>query len=588
MPSQRHSKTEPAAAAAAAAAATARPLPPAPEAGEEVPAGEALSSSSSDEGIVSPRDDAEMEEEEGEEASPASAFRRLPPPPSAMPPPPGFEEPSSSSLPSDPTEATSFSAGEHPNPPGCSPVEPFPPLPAEDFAAPYPEAHSYPPPPEDAGASGSGYRENDWDLPGVETAPSGYNDRPVTGDWMSGEFVPVNVGGKSFCVPMRLLSKYPFWNALLYLEQPPQGWSMPGVDPEIFVVLMECVYSTSGLHGTENGLNLVKLCYAYLLAGRWSMAHDRRKLRDTAYRYVVRRIFFFNPHVAEDQRYLHRGHFRYRSEELYRTWELVRQHPALERILSQGDLVSLYAVTIPHSLWPDLGAQFDYSFPQLVEASLAARLSSDQNAFQNWFLRFFRLAGYSDFGWLSREAADRFFGPLHLDDDGNPVPLQFRAEFAAARARNNALVNEYEVQQGQGQPFFPDTPAYAEGDVEAEDVDVEGEPFTDDDFDAEGSPIPEDNLDAEAESVAEEDVDAEGEPIIEDDVLPGPSILSTPTRRSDAGRRPRVHHENRVRFAEEPEVCVFEPYQGPSFVAPTPAPSGFEDTDAMDCDPFMD
>ncbi|KAH0494505.1 hypothetical protein TgHK011_001122 [Trichoderma gracile] len=550
MPSQRHSET----------AAAARPLPPAPGAGEEVAVGE---TPSNDEGIVSPRDDAEMEE-----ASPtvASSPSRLPPPPSAMPPPPGFEEPSTAA--SGPREAPPSSAGEHPNPLGCSPVEP------EHFPESLGLGHYY---------QAQDVRENDWDLPGAETAPTGYNDRAVSGHWMAGEFILVNVGGKSFRLPMRLLTKYPFWNALLYLEQPPQGWSMPGVDADIFAVLMECVYSTSGLHGTEDGLNLVKLCYAFLLAGRWGMAHDKRKLRDTAYRYVVRKIFFFNPQLAEDRRHLHQGHFRYRSEELYRVWELVRRYPALEKIVSQGDLVAMYTVTIHPSLWADLAEQFDPLFPELVEASLERRMSSDQNAFQNWFLRFFRLAGYSDFGWLSREAADRFFGPLHLDEDGNPVPLQFRTEFAAARARTDALVNEYEVRHDQGQPLSSATPAYAEGDAHVEqDVDAEGEPITDDDLDAEGDPI-------SAEDVnAKEDVDVEGEPVTRDDVPPGPSILSTPTRRSDPGRRPRAQQDTRVSFAEQPVIFEIEPYQGPSFAASRAASSEYEDMDPMDCDPFVD
>ncbi|OTA04819.1 Serine/threonine protein kinase [Trichoderma parareesei] len=560
MPSQRHQET----------AAAARPLPPAPGAGEEVAAGESLSN---DEGIVSPRDDAEMER-----ASPAAASSsspgRLPPPPSAMRPPPGFEEePSAASGPRE--EAPPSSAGEHPNPLGCSPVEP------EHFPESLGLGHYY---------EAQGVRERDWDLPGAETAPTGYNDRPVTGHWMSGEFILVKVGGKSFQLPMRLLSKYPFWNALLYLEQPPQGWSMPGVDADIFVVLMECVYSTSGLHGTEDGLNLMKLCYAYLLAGRWGMPHDKRKLRDTAYRYVVRKIFFFNPHLAEDQGHLHQGHFRYRSEELYRTWELVRRYPALEKIVSQGDLVSMYTVTVHPSLWADLAEQFDPLFPELVEASLERRLSSDQNAFQNWFLRFFRLAGYSDFGWLSREAADRFFGPLHLDDDGTPVPLQFRTEFAASRARTDALINEYQVRQDQGQPLSSATPAYAEGDAHVkEDADAEGEPITDDELYAEGEPVSGDNVTVEEEEpIVEEDVDVEGESTTKDDVLPGPSILSTPTRRSDPGRRPRVHHGNRVRFADQTEIFEIEPYQGPSFAASRAAASAYQDMDPMDCDPFVD
>ncbi|KAL7792168.1 hypothetical protein V8C37DRAFT_410127 [Trichoderma ceciliae] len=309
-------------------------------------------------------------------------------------------------------------------------------------------------------------QQNPWDLPGHEIDPSVRNDRPITGHWMGGEFILLHVGGKTFRVPIRLLAKYPFWASLTFLEQPPQGWSMPAVDPDIFTVLIECVYSTSGLHGTEPGLNLVKICFAITLAWKWGMSQERRKLRDTAYRYIVRKVLNFNPLIPGERGALDQNYYVYRSEELYRTWELTQQYHVLQKVLCQGDLIALYASVIPQDIWPALTANFKHEFAMLIDVSAAVRTNPAEVSFRNWWLRFFRLAGYLEANWLSAEAADRLFGSIHEDEEGNTIPVQNRAEFEAARARGNALMAAFEARQEQEPPTGPTTPA----DVEEADI----------------------------------------------------------------------------------------------------------------------
>ncbi|KAM0257319.1 hypothetical protein ACHAQJ_004406 [Trichoderma viride] len=296
-----------------------------------------------------------------------------------------------------------------------------------------------------------------WNLPGNEIVSPARDDRPIDGHWMGGEFFLVHVGGKAFRIPKRLLAKYPFWTSLTFLEQPSQGWSMPGINPDIFTVLIESIYSTSGLHGTEPGLNLVKICFAITLAWKWGMQPERRKLRDTVYRYIVRKVMHYNPYLPDERGILNHNHYVYRSEELYRTWELAIKYHYIHKIVTQHDLTALYRSVIPQDMWPALTAHFKPEFMALLEVSAAVRANSAETGFQDWWLRFYRLAGYLEANWLSPDAANRLFGPLHQDENGDSLPVQERAEFEAARARGNALMNAFEAQQGQEQPLIPTT-----------------------------------------------------------------------------------------------------------------------------------
>ncbi|KAL7921780.1 hypothetical protein ACQKWADRAFT_327393 [Trichoderma austrokoningii] len=305
-----------------------------------------------------------------------------------------------------------------------------------------------------------------WNLPGREIVSLAPENHPITERITRGEFLLIRVGGIQFRLPMHILSKYPFWSALTVFEPPPQGWSMPDINTEIFSVLIECVYSTCGLHGTENGLNLVKLCYAFDLARTWSMIKDRRKLRDTMYRYILRRILQYNPSRLEDSRQLNHNHHLYRSEELYRTWELAQMHDFISKMLTQHDLIALYCCIIPQDLWPVLTARFDSEFTLLLHVSASARRGLAGVAsgvdYRRWWLHYYRLAGFEDANWLSPEAHNHLFAPPNPEDDPDEDKSpQERAEFEATRARGNALVNAFEAQQAQQiqeQPVTPDDP----------------------------------------------------------------------------------------------------------------------------------
>ncbi|PON25809.1 hypothetical protein TGAM01_v205246 [Trichoderma gamsii] len=299
-----------------------------------------------------------------------------------------------------------------------------------------------------------------WNLPGREVVPSVPDDSPVEPQWRTGEFLWIRVGGKNFRLPMHILSESSFWSALAVFEPPPQGWSIPDVNHEIFTILIGCVYTEFGFHGTKSELNLVKLCYAFSLAKKWGMAQDRRKLRDTTYRYIVRRILGHDPNVPEDSRNLDHSHYLYRSEELYRTWELSAKDRSTQKMLANHDMIALYCCVIPQDLWPELTARFKNEFILLLHVSAAARRNSAGVAsgvdYRRWWLHYYRLAGYQDASWLSPDAQHRLFAPLNPDEDKSP---QERAEFAAARARGSALVNAFEAQQAQEQqPVTPVTP----------------------------------------------------------------------------------------------------------------------------------
>ncbi|KAK1245458.1 hypothetical protein MKX08_005087 [Trichoderma sp. CBMAI-0020] len=305
-----------------------------------------------------------------------------------------------------------------------------------------------------------------WNFPGREFIPPTPNDGPVEAQWMTGEYVWIIVGGKRFRLPSHLLSESPFWSALTVFEPPPQGWSIPDIDPDIFTILIKCVHTASGLRGTEKKLNLIKLCYAFNLAKKWWMMQDRGKLRNTTYRYIVRRILGCNPNVPEDCRDLDYSHYVYRSEELYRTWELSVKHKSIQKMLTEHDMIALYCCVIPQDLWPVLTARFKPGFILFLNVSALARRNSAGVVsgvdYRRWWLHYYRLAGYRDASWLSPDAQHRLFAPLNSDEIKS---LQERAEFEAARARGRAAVNALEAQRAQEQqpvttvtPFTPFTP----------------------------------------------------------------------------------------------------------------------------------
>ncbi|KAH6610074.1 hypothetical protein Trco_000094 [Trichoderma cornu-damae] len=278
----------------------------------------------------------------------------------------------------------------------------------------------------------------------------------------------LRVGGILFRVPARVAAKYPFWAAFAFMEQPPQGWSMPGVDPVIFVVLMDRVLATSELDGTEADLNLVKIFFAIALAEKWGMKEERNELRDAAYRYIVRRVLHSNPFLPDDESgVLDLSHFVYRSEELYRTWEAIQDYPVLQKILCESDLVGLYVRAIPQRFWVALTAHFKPEFSMLLHVAATVLTGRPEANFQHWWLRYFRMAGYLEADWLSCGERDEIFGPVGRQNE-DPAAVQNWEEFQAARARGNALTAAFDAREGREQlagPATPVTPANTDGDI---------------------------------------------------------------------------------------------------------------------------
>lgn len=194
--------------------------------------------------------------------------------------------------------------------------------------------------------------------------------------------------------------RYQFWRLLAGLERPATGWHLPNTDPNIFALVIECLVSASGFEGTEHGLNLVKLLVAAKQAIDWGMEREVTKFVATIRRYIARRLFFRNPHRPDLQGVMDHNYFVYRSEELYRAWKVVQSSRALQKFFVGAEFVSLYSLVVPLDIWPALTADFSDEFNQMIDFTSRLRVVPVEVTFHDWWLRFFRLAGYLDYEWM--------------------------------------------------------------------------------------------------------------------------------------------------------------------------------------------
>lgn len=227
------------------------------------------------------------------------------------------------------------------------------------------------------------------------------------------------VGGRTFFVPIHLLLRYQFWRLLAGLERPSTGWNLPNADPAIFSLVMECLISASGFEGTELGINLVKLLVATKQAADWGMEREVNKFVASIRRYVARRLFYRNPHRPDMEGVMDHNYFVYRSEEIYRAWKVVQSSRVLQKYFAGAEFVSLYGLVIPTDIWPALTAEFPDSFNQMIDFTARLRVVPTEMTFHDWWLRFFRLAGYLDYQWMPDlpNVLNLFFGQDNADLD---------------------------------------------------------------------------------------------------------------------------------------------------------------------------
>lgn len=125
------------------------------------------------------------------------------------------------------------------------------------------------------------------------------------------------------------------------------------------------------------------------------------KFVSTTRRYIARRLFFRNPHRPDLQGIMDHNYFVYRSEEIYRAWKVVQSSRALQRFFIGAEFVSLYSLMVPMDIWPALTADFSDEFNQMIDFTARLRVVPCEVTFHDWWLRFFRLAGYLDYEWMN-------------------------------------------------------------------------------------------------------------------------------------------------------------------------------------------
>ncbi|KOS21799.1 hypothetical protein ESCO_002014 [Escovopsis weberi] len=245
------------------------------------------------------------------------------------------------------------------------------------------------------------WESNIWDwYPGHISS-----SRDAGGDWMKGRFEFVAIGGQKFTVPFELLKRLPKWGVLNTENAPAEGLVVPNEDPKIFAILLECVYSPSGFNGTETRLNMVKLVLAMAMASRWGMFEETTKLDHSLRRYIVRRVLYRQPFKPDFSGVLDWNYFRYRSEEIYRTWNMCQKHESLRMIISIPRLVALYATVVPHEMWPALTPDFSVGFTQLIDAFASEHEVPSETSFVERWFQFFKEADCVDYPWFDQSTS---------------------------------------------------------------------------------------------------------------------------------------------------------------------------------------
>lgn len=179
-------------------------------------------------------------------------------------------------------------------------------------------------------------------------------------------------------------------------------WSLPQVNADVFALVLD-VLIRGALSGTERGLNLPLLLEAIRLAHNLELSPATNALSLAVPRYIVERCFFFNPHGAH-RGMLNNAYFRYRSEDIYRAWQVLQKFPRLRQIIEDDDLYLLYAYVVPQGFWMDFTLGYDRRFADALE-----RLDPQPDGFLEVWARFQRVTLRTNNAWFPGTG-------LHVDD----------------------------------------------------------------------------------------------------------------------------------------------------------------------------
>lgn len=177
--------------------------------------------------------------------------------------------------------------------------------------------------------------------------------------------VEVTVGGRLFYLPLFILGLSPYLNRMYQQRVANMPWSLSEVNADVFALVLDALVR-GALSGTERGLNLPLLLEAIRLAYDLDLSPATNTLALAIPRYIVERCFFFNPH-GPHRGMLNNAYFRYRSEDIYRAWQVLQRFPRLHQIIEDEDLYLLYAYVIPQGFWMDFTLGYDGRFTDALE-----------------------------------------------------------------------------------------------------------------------------------------------------------------------------------------------------------------------------
>ena len=207
--------------------------------------------------------------------------------------------------------------------------------------------------------------------------------------------MPILASNTLFYVPRDALSESTYANTIIEEGLRRRIVAQTKLEPGVFRIFVDILWSPHPMSGTEPELNLVKLVGAALIISDWSLVEQMDKVRTIIDRYIAVRIFNHNPWKSDPTHTLDHNYFVFRSEELYRAWLLIRNTPGMAAFLSERQIIELYILTVPDEMWPALMANFDDRFFTYVNQGLAQRAVLPWEDYEDMRRQCYEWAGYS-------------------------------------------------------------------------------------------------------------------------------------------------------------------------------------------------
>lgn len=122
----------------------------------------------------------------------------------------------------------------------------------------------------------------------------------------------------------------------------------------------------------------------------------------SARRYVLRQVLFRDPHRSDPERLMNDDYFVYRAQELYRAYMVIRTDDSVNRYITLGEIITIFAIAIPENLWPALTADFEEGFIALLRFYVTRAAVAE--SIPEFFMDYFQKAGILDQAWFQAEA----------------------------------------------------------------------------------------------------------------------------------------------------------------------------------------